>query len=119
MASEPRITDYLAAGLRAAGLRSKVIANNIANMQTPGFRRQAVDFENVLAEALGQTNAVDLAELEAEITRPMSGPVGGNGNDVVLEKEVAEMVKNSAMYKTYVRVMAKMYQQMELAIRSE
>ncbi len=39
-----------------------------------------------------------------------------NGNDVSLEKEVGEMVKNTLKYKTYIRLLKKKYLQIELAI---
>ena len=46
MVREPTIVDYLEAGLKVSGLRGKVIANNIANLNTPGFKRSAVEFES-------------------------------------------------------------------------
>ena len=39
MADHLKMINYLEAGMKAEGLRQKVIANNIANMNTPGFRR--------------------------------------------------------------------------------
>ena len=37
----------------AAMLRDQCIANNIANVDTPGYKRQDVDFEAVLEKELG------------------------------------------------------------------
>ena len=37
----------------ASWLRNEVLSNNLANIDTPGFKRQDVDFESVLKEALG------------------------------------------------------------------
>ena len=36
----------------ASALRNELIANNIANQDTPGFKRQDVDFESQLSQAL-------------------------------------------------------------------
>lgn len=36
----------------ASALRNEVIANNIANQDTPGFKRQDVDFETQLTKAM-------------------------------------------------------------------
>ena len=41
--------DYLGRGLQAANLRHEVISNNIANVNTPNFKRSAVNFEDLLA----------------------------------------------------------------------
>ena len=39
--------------LDAAWIRNEVISNNIANVDTPGYKRQDVSFENELRQALG------------------------------------------------------------------
>lgn len=44
--------DYLSRGLEAANLRHEVISNNIANVNTPRFKRSAVNFEDLLAKEL-------------------------------------------------------------------
>jgi len=110
------IVEYLEAGLRAASLRQAVIANNIANLDTPGFRRSTVAFEKLLAEALDSARPPDPRKLQPEVFRPLATPVGANGNDVSLEMEVGELIRNSGRYKTYLRLLAKLYRQMEMAM---
>ena len=44
----------------AAWLRNDAIANNIANVDTPHYKRQDVDFESVLARELGHNALVDM-----------------------------------------------------------
>jgi len=46
------ITDLLEAGIKAEGLRQKAIAGNMANLETPGYRRIDVKFEELLAKVL-------------------------------------------------------------------
>lgn len=119
MATSPGITELIEASLRAAGMRSQAIANNLANLNTPGYRRTSVRFEEMLAEAVEGGRPVSPEDLQPELVQPMTTPVDENGNDVNLDVEVGEMVKNGAMYKTYVRLLNKIYRQMELAIRGE
>jgi len=116
MDQSARLTDYLEAGLRAANLRQTVIADNIANMGTPGFRRRTVPFEEVFAEALQKGRPVRMDGVLGHLRRPMTDPVDENGNDVHLETEVADLVKNGLLYKTYARLLGRMYQQMERAM---
>lgn len=116
MVGKPTITEYLEAGISGASLRQAAIASNIANIDTPGYRRMAAVFEKRLAEAIAAGQGVDLGELAKDIVRPNDTPVDSNGNDVSLEVEIGEMVKNVAMQKTYLRLLGKMYRQMELAI---
>jgi len=97
------VIDYIEAGLKASRLRQSVIAHNIANLSTPGFRRGEVVFEEILAKA------------GAQIVRPGDTPVNESGSDVSLEMEVGELVRNAASYKTYMRVLGRIYRQMEMA----
>ncbi len=116
MVKQPNIINYLEAGLRAASLRRAVLANNLANSTTPGYRRHDVQFEQQLAQALKSSGSVDLDKLKPRIIQPMNTPVGPNGNDVSYETEFGEMIKNDGTYKTYLRLLAKTYRQMEIAI---
>jgi flagellar basal-body rod protein FlgB len=115
MVKPPEITEYLEAALRGGSLRQAVIANNIANLNTPGFRRSVVPFEQRLAEAITEGREVDLKEFKEAVIQPKNTPVDSQGNDVSLEMEIGEMVKSN-LGKTYLRLLAKMYQQMELAM---
>jgi flagellar basal-body rod protein FlgB len=110
------ILDLIEAGIKAESLRQKAIAGNIANLETPGYRRIDVKFEQSLAKALNSPGKLDIGELEPQLYRPNKTPVKGNGNDVNLETEVGEMVKNTLRHKTYIRVLNKRYRQLELAI---
>ncbi|MCK5174217.1 MAG: flagellar basal body rod protein FlgB, partial [Planctomycetes bacterium] len=53
MGIDTNMMNYLEASMRAEGTRQRVIANNIANMNTPGFRRSDIDFQDVLSKAIG------------------------------------------------------------------
>jgi flagellar basal-body rod protein FlgB len=115
MAGKATLIDFLEAGIKGSSLRQAAIANNIANLGTPGYRRVAVAFEKRLARAIagGKLNAEDLAK---DVLRPKTTPVDANGNDVTLEMEIGEMVKNVGMQKTYLRLLARTYRKMESAM---
>ncbi len=110
------IIDIIEAGIKAESFRQKTIANNVANLQTPGYRRIDIRFKELLIKALDPSGGVDLNEIEAQIYQPGQTAVKSNGNDVSLDVEVGEMVKNSLRHKTYIRLLQKKYQQIEMAI---
>lgn len=116
MSRTSNIMDLLAAGIRAEAVRQRAIANNIANLETPGYRRVDIKFEQLLAKALKASGEVNLEEIEPQIYQPKQTPVKSNGNDVNLETEVGQMVKNTLRHKAYIRLLDKKYQQMELAM---
>lgn len=110
------IMDILDAGIRAESFRQKAIAGNVANLETPGYRRVDVEFKDLLAKAMDSSGDIDPADLQPELFRPGNTPVKSNGNDVSLEIEVGEMVKNTLRHKTFIRLLQKKYAQMELAM---
>lgn len=116
VAETSSVLELLDAGIRAESLRQKAIASNIANLQTPGYRRIDIKFQELLAKALDRSGAVDLKEIKPQLHRPKQTPVKSNGNDVNLEAEVGEMVKNALLHKVYIRLLDKKYSQIELAM---
>ena len=54
--------DYLSRGLEAANMRHEVISNNIANVNTPNFKRSAVNFEDLLAKELNIGDNVSIID---------------------------------------------------------
>ena len=116
MAQSVDIVSLLEAGIRAEGLRQNTIASNVANIETPGYRRLDVKFEDLLAKALAASGPVDLDNLEPEIYKPGNTPVKANGNDVSMEAEVGQMVENSLRQAAYVRLLRKKFSQIEAAV---
>lgn len=114
MVKRPDAIGLLEAALRASQAKQTVIANNIANLDTPNFRRGDVQFADLLDRALRDGK---VEEAQPKAFQPMDSPVDANGNDVNLDVEVGELVKNDAAYKTYMRLMAKIYRQMDQAIQ--
>lgn len=108
--------DLIEAGLKAESHRQKSIASNIANIETPGYRRFDVKFKELLSAAMDSEGNVDLSNVDAEFYQPKNTTVQSNGNDVSLEVEIGDMVKNTLLHKTYIRLLQKKYQQIDLAI---
>ncbi|HUW17733.1 MAG TPA: flagellar basal body rod protein FlgB [Sedimentisphaerales bacterium] len=119
MSRTTNILDFLEAGIKAESLRQKAVASNVANLETPRYRRIDVKFEELLAKALDSAGGVKFSEIEPQIYQPKQTPIKSNGNDVNLETEVSEMVKNSLRYKAYIRLLNKKYNQIELAINTK
>jgi flagellar basal-body rod protein FlgB len=110
------IVGYLESGIRAEALRQKAIASNIANSETPGYQRVDVRFADLVANAMESGGEPD--EIEGEFFKPMNTEVNSKGNDVSLDAEIGEMVKNSLLHKTYMKLLARKYRQVETAINT-
>jgi flagellar basal-body rod protein FlgB len=118
--SKTGIIDLLESGIKAETLRQKAISNNVANLQTPGYRRLEVKFEQMLAKAIesGETENISPDELKAELYQPKNTTVNPDGNDVNYEAEVGDMVKNSIRYRAFIKLLSKKYTQIESAINT-
>lgn len=97
--SDP-VGSVLNAALDGVALRQRVTADNIANVDTPGYRAGSVDFETSLRAAIsaGDPSAAAPGELLATDT-----PVGANGNNVNLGKETLAAVQSQFQYQMLTR----------------
>ncbi len=78
-------------------LRQGLIANNIANVNTPGYKRKDVDFGIELNKAMGDSGAQLMAN-DAEI-KTTYGSNRRDGNSVDLEGEVVHMAETENRYR--------------------
>jgi flagellar basal-body rod protein FlgB len=84
----------LATALAAVSQRQRVSANNLANLETPGYQAQQVSFEDSLRAAVA---AGDPAS--AQVTISATGdPEGVNGNNVSLGGEILTEQKATTQY---------------------
>ena len=118
MDNDINVLNYLEAGIKAEGARQKAIANNVANLNSPGYRRLDIRFEELIAKAIARKSNLDPSQLAPEFYQPKTTPVRANGNDVALDMEIGEMVKNSLRHKTYLLLLRKKYRQFTEAMRT-
>lgn len=64
-------TNILDKAADASWMRENVITNNIANIDTPGYKRQDADFESVLQKALGKTKYSSLDKKVRELNQDL------------------------------------------------
>ncbi len=108
--------EYMTRGLHASSLRQEVISNNIANVNTPNFKRSTVEFEDLLAKELGMDD--DGSRLKMVRTHDKHLPFKPFGkaqpaieeddtttmrvdnNNVDVDIEMAGLAKNQLWYNT-------------------
>lgn len=105
--------------LDAAALRSEAIASNIANAETPGYRRidVAPDFAEQLKarSRMGELNGS--ADLRPTLVQdPYAHSMRPDGNSVEIEKELLAMNKNAVEYEFLSEVISGNIKQLKMAI---
>ncbi len=92
--------NVLEKGMQGTILRNEVIQNNIANADTPNFKRSDVVFESYLADAID--GAKTTGELNLDKVNPTVISQGFSyrldGNNVDIETEMVDLYQNSARY---------------------
>ena len=98
------VSSVLATALDGLATRQNVSADNIANVDTPGFRATSVDFEASLTAALqrGEMSAAGVTPT----TRPTNAPVGADGNNVDLRQESLAAVQSQFQYQVMTRAVS-------------
>jgi flagellar basal-body rod protein FlgB len=105
--------------LDAAALRQEAIAANIANAETPGYRRLDVstDFAEQLKASLRTGDTDRAAELKPKLIEDTHArTVRPDGNTVEIEHELLAMNKNAAEYEFLSEVLTRNIKQLKLAI---
>ena len=89
--------------ISGAAMRQEVLANNLANAETPGFRRSDVDFHDTLSQAMetADSKTIETAQFSAQ-QDPQSMRADGNGVDI--DTESAAMAKNGLEYEALLSV---------------
>jgi flagellar basal-body rod protein FlgB len=92
----------LQVALSGLAMRQRVTANNIANIETPGFRAGKVEFESSLQSALASGTAPD--QVQATVAQSLE-PTQLNGNNVNLDEETLSNVDTGLRYQLALRAM--------------
>jgi flagellar basal-body rod protein FlgB len=112
----------------AAWVRNEIIANNIANATTPGYKREDIDFENELRRALGY---IKFKSLDEKVANLRGKEVKGRSyldsanysyrldkNNVDPEQENIELVSNQLKYQGVIASLTNEFQNLQTAMRA-
>lgn len=119
--------------LDSSALRQKVIANNIANVNTPGFKRSDVSFEDQLSEAIsrerkpslattsskhisGSPNLADVARSAPRLIQDQSTSTRMDENNVDVDREMVGLAKNQMKFESFTRILNARYRSLRSVI---
>ena len=102
------------AALNGLAARQRVIANNVANVETPGFIAGRVSFEDSLRAAIA---GGDAGETSVAMRRS-ADPVNVNGNNVSLDNEVVSLTRTDLTYQLMIQALNHKFGLLRTAIGS-
>lgn len=125
-----RAVNVLERSLDAASLRQKVLANNIANIDTPNFKRSDVSFEQTLQAALSgdalsgrrtherhiPIGAGKLEEVKPHVFQEKHTSMRQDGNNVDIDDEMTKLAVNQLQYNALIQRINGTFSKLKYAI---
>jgi flagellar basal-body rod protein FlgB len=97
--------------------RHRTIAQNVANVNTPNYRRREFRFDTALNQALAAGNPADYRGIKGWVAKPNTTPVRNNGNNVDIDQEMVALNGNAAFYDIYSSLYTRKAQAVKSAIK--
>lgn len=103
--------DLVKKSLDAASTRGKVIANNVANVNTAGYKGYYVSFEDTLKNSIDNINMKKDSPLhmsdgsgfgEISVKQDATASMKNDGNNVDIDAEMANQAQNTLMYEALI-----------------
>ena len=101
-------------------LRQEAIAANLANAQTPGYKRIDVDgdFESAFKDALQAGRSDQIQRMDAKLAVDKAAPVNdATGNTVDIEKEMVHLSQNQIQHQLETRMVGGRLARLRMAIK--
>ncbi|HBW36410.1 flagellar basal body rod protein FlgB [Desulfosporosinus sp. BICA1-9] len=124
------ILTVLEKGLNASSLRQKVLADNVANVDTPGFKRSDVDFQQALNAALGTRGStlslktsvprhigIGTAENQSLVQTDHSTSLRNDSNNVDIDREMTNVAENGLYYNALTRTISSQLGMLRMVIK--
>ena len=130
-----RSVDLLQRSMAASTLRRQLIANNLANAETPNFKRSDLSFEAELGRALASEKqprsigvtthenhipfdrVTDYRSVNPRVSLDYLTTAKNNGNNVDVEHEVMQAAENQMMYELMTGVVSHQFRQVNIVLR--
>lgn len=123
--------NILTTSLDAVSLRHKAISNNIANINTPNYKRQLVNFEEQLAKYLDssenlpvkKTNPLHISTVKSTfleikpVIQEENTTLRTDGNNVDMDLELSILAENTVKFNVLSQTINKKYSLLRSVIR--
>ena len=114
-----RLSEALGKFLDLTSDQMKLTAGNVANVDTPGYKTQGMDFGSAFAQAMKNLDRASTAGVNEQV-----GDVDGlvarpDGNNVSIDRESMELAKEQLQFKTGVALLKSEYSEMMSAIHAD
>lgn len=103
--------------LDGCAARHRVLAHNLANAETPNFKRQDINFKETLTKAINGDNRNGDQQANFQINTDTRSPSALNGNNVSIQRELGMILQNSMLYNTATTALSHKFARLRQAVR--
>lgn len=111
--------------VRFTAARHRLIAENIANVDTPGYRQKDLSvegFQDLLRTRVDQRRrrapgTVKFDDIEAKVNNPTHGILFHDRNNRSMERLASDLAKNAMMHNLAIELLRKQYMAMDAALK--
>jgi flagellar basal-body rod protein FlgB len=116
----PKTLAIVEKAMDARMANQRLVASNLANIDTPGYHAQRLDFEatmqNVLAQVEAATDASQIGALKPVIYTSSAPSRSLDGNNVDVDEEMGELTTNKLVYTLASKMIADKFGQMNSVV---
>ena len=116
--------------------RNKLITSSIANVSTPGYKKQSIDFETDLRKAQGLTNEIqmplqktdgqhinfetqEISDLHSEIMTDLESELHSDGNNIDIDSEMVSLAKTGMKFRAISDLAQRQFSGLRSVIRGQ
>jgi len=111
--------------LKIRSYKHSLLASNIANVDTPGYRRKDIPFEKIIQSYLSEKNRLKTTHTKHfdgsfkninKLLKAYEGETLGTPNNVNLEEELVQLTENQMLYEATLQALSKELERLREAI---
>lgn len=106
MSVTPSQFDLLSKLVDVTTMRHKVLSQNVANVNTPGYQKLSLSFDETLAARLDRQGNKSLHAIEPQVYADDSSPTRLDGNNVDIDREMMRLNKNVLLNNTLLQIIS-------------
>jgi flagellar basal-body rod protein FlgB len=111
--------------LKFTAVRQKLLAENVVNISTPGYRQKDLSlekFQAMLRDRVeerdhGSLGSTSFDDIEAQLENPQRGMLFHDGANRSMEQLMTDQAKNALMHNFVIELLRKQFQTMEMALK--
>lgn len=103
--------------IQATALRHRVLAANVANVETPGYQAQEVTFAQALDEARGPgSHGSTVPHVRPSVVADPEAPLRRDGNNVDLDRQMVKLTRNTTWHTAMIQILTSRFAALKAAM---